>query len=986
MSRSMLGRLLIVAAMALAGSGPVQAAQQFNFERYSNTGYIPPHIPLAVDGGDRIRSLTGDFRAGGTYVMNTLNLQAAVPASEPDAHLRFKLRAPIGNKISIRLVDTTGQNLQYTLADRSAAHVDDQGWSTHVIKLADNPTTHWNAPPGALNAGKLLGSISAIALVMDKDASKPLGTAYIRNIQLLPSAPSPAGPVISSKVLNFQPGSFYGASGATGSVLEAQARNGDDVHPLPYSFAQGADAYVLLHAAPNGFTTSAHYVRFRMRADPALKIAVRVLDSDIAEEKHEYKLNRDFSKPDDQGWETHTLRLGPNPISITGGGAEPNKRIDGPIKKLSLIVSNNKGDAKSGVAHFKEIELLDHAPSPFEPLIPVPLLATNMAQALPAEPNLITDFEVIDEPTTSGDRVRSIKYDFSRPGTHVGMSMNISSATPAPAGSVLRFLARIPKGVNLAMRYTDTAGTVFQSEHPRPLQTSDDTEWVQYAVKLGPARKVSSGTNVVQEGVVRIALVLQPLGKHGAAGLSPVGVAAFKTFTIDQEKQSLHLSPRTSTLPGSRARGTALDALTGVAVRVMADTAAAQIEEIELARAMGFRRVRFDLTWASVETASGFSFNGFNAGLMNALAPPAGKQPLEAVVILGYNHPRYSNQADDKIGLNDVTRARFVDYARVAAQHIKDLTPTADTKVIFEVWNEPNHPLFWKPAPDSLQYATLLDKVRSVVADVSPNFRVVSGGLASVPHTSQMDFRYLDPVLTAAQATHGIGLHPYEMDQPELQAGEVLGYADYLRAKGIKTPLWQTEVGVTSIRFTDIPADGPTIHASMGVRNILTAWSIDTPMHIVYRLRDVPSSAGIAEEELHFGLLTLTGVEKPAGRAVRQLLKAARGRTYEGLVTGSPSQIQAMKLSASDKETVYVVWSDTVGTSRWPSQNQVSYTVTARKACNPSLGFDGNATSTPSGCVVNMVGEPLTCQSSSAGWMSCPVSESAGPIYIRMAR
>ena len=46
-----------------------------------------------------------------------------------------------------------------------------------------------------------------------------------------------------------------------------------------------------------------------------------------------------------------------------------------------------------------------------------------------------------------------------------------------------------------------------------------------------------------------------------------------------------------------------------------------------------------------------------------------------------------------------------------------------------EVWNEPDNPTFWAPAPDPTRYAQLYQQTRDTVSATSPGIRVLIGGL-----------------------------------------------------------------------------------------------------------------------------------------------------------------------------------------------------------------------------------------------------------------
>ena len=75
----------------------------------------------------------------------------------------------------------------------------------------------------------------------------------------------------------------------------------------------------------------------------------------------------------------------------------------------------------------------------------------------------------------------------------------------------------------------------------------------------------------------------------------------------------------------------------------------------------------------------------------------------------------------------------------------------------WEVWNEPDNNLFWKPAPNPREYADLLKTAYKAIKEADPSALVLSGGVSgnAVP--------YLDAVVAAGgrDAFDILAIHPY---------------------------------------------------------------------------------------------------------------------------------------------------------------------------------------------------------------------------------
>jgi hypothetical protein len=113
----------------------------------------------------------------------------------------------------------------------------------------------------------------------------------------------------------------------------------------------------------------------------------------------------------------------------------------------------------------------------------------------------------------------------------------------------------------------------------------------------------------------------------------------------------------------------------------------------------------------------------------------------------------------------------------------------------FEIWNEPDNPGFWPPAPDAARYGRLYVAARTAIKRVDPSARVIIGGLTA-PRT------FLPPLLAASPALRkeidGVAVHPYAPD-PAGVADRVRTARTVMRALGLAAvPLYVTEFGWTT--------------------------------------------------------------------------------------------------------------------------------------------------------------------------------------------
>jgi len=380
----------------------------------------------------------------------------------------------------------------------------------------------------------------------------------------------------------------------------------------------------------------------------------------------------------------------------------------------------------------------------------------------------------------------------------------------------------------------------------------------------------------------------------------------------------------------------------GVNIHVLNDNGA-----LDRAREAGFSFVRMDMFWADVERKGRYRFDGYDE-LLAALEA----RGMSALWILDYGHPDHGGETPRTV--QDV--AAFGRFAAAAAAHFRGRA------VRYEIWNEPNTPQFWKPAPSGAEYAALLRTAVAAMRVVDPAAVISSGGV------SRFDGKFLSEVLTADLAAQldAIGIHPYRDTAPESVAEEWALVSEWAnRVFGARPVIWNTEWGYSSVDTTrgepqsGHSAAGRHRQAVLAVRELLTVWILGMPLAVWYGLRD--DSPDRADPEKNYGLLDARGNDKPAMKALLTLMDAAKGRTFVGMVRETPAGIHAMRLDGAT-DTVMVIWSDR------PRQQTV-------------------ATSKPGMLsATTQMGEVLKTKEKPPRFVQWVLQDTLGPVYLRWER
>ena len=186
----------------------------------------------------------------------------------------------------------------------------------------------------------------------------------------------------------------------------------------------------------------------------------------------------------------------------------------------------------------------------------------------------------------------------------------------------------------------------------------------------------------------------------------------------------------------------------------------------------------------------------------------------------------------------------------------------------WQIWNEPNLPVYWPAGADAEEYTELLRAAAEAIRGADPKAEVVSAGLPNssrgIPYQT-----YLNQMLDAGagEVADIVAIHPYATEVAGAIAA-VRRTRRTLEARGLDNPIWITEVGWAT--------QGPKSAFTVGMRGQAARIAklfarlerlrtkLDVRGVVYYNWRDSePFDGGFDFFGLHTGLLTLNGVEKP---------------------------------------------------------------------------------------------------------------------------
>jgi hypothetical protein len=419
-----------------------------------------------ADDGKPIGVLHYDFTRSKSRTTPYVMASAAVSVSAGAARVLVYARSPVKQRLTFRVVDSTGQTHQYK------GRIDGTGkWERITIPLTRR-LEHW----GGAKDGKIHYPIQSIVLSVPlPNAEHKEGKVEYADVVTVgqraapkpapsPAKPGPAGPV---DLKLFEPGADWQFIKNTGegSFEVSKDSDGLPIGVLNYDFTRSTTKGIpyVLAVAPVNVVAGATRIRLSARSPVAQKLTFRVKDS--TGQTHQYK-----GKVKGTGkWETITIPL---TRRLEHWGGAKDGKIHFPITQLVFSVPLPGEENKTGkVEYAKAIAVM-------------PGGAKGGAAAKPAAAAQLTgptdlklfepgadwqfikntgegSFEVSKD--SDGKPIGILTYDFTQSTSKTTPYVLATAETEIPAGATsVRLSARSPIAQKLTFRVKDSTGQTHQ--------------------------------------------------------------------------------------------------------------------------------------------------------------------------------------------------------------------------------------------------------------------------------------------------------------------------------------------------------------------------------------------------------------------------------------------------------------------------------------------------------------------------------------------
>lgn len=280
----------------------------------------------------------------------------------------------------------------------------------------------------------------------------------------------------------------------------------------------------------------------------------------------------------------------------------------------------------------------------------------------------------------------------------------------------------------------------------------------------------------------------------------------------------------------------------------------------------GAQWVREDIHWYRIQrTNTAYEWQFYDA-TFDALS----KRHVNILAVLG--HPPgwattdpYDNPYNHSFSAPDIEK-----FATWAAQTVQRYRHHVHH---WQIWNEPDNPLFWRPSPDPVAYARLVIATSRAIKQVDPTAVIVAAGVN--PYNMAFLQRATQAGLWANIDI--VAIHPYVNPATPTYSGlrQAIHYLDGLHARYGRRPIWVTEIGWASGRSDRDPASATPAQQALYLRqSIPMLWQAGVDVVFWYTFKD--------ESHNPYGLIAWgegsddLRLRKPAFSAFRTLIPPIR--------------------------------------------------------------------------------------------------------------
>lgn len=308
--------------------------------------------------------------------------------------------------------------------------------------------------------------------------------------------------------------------------------------------------------------------------------------------------------------------------------------------------------------------------------------------------------------------------------------------------------------------------------------------------------------------------------------------------------------------------------------------------DLNLIAEAGFRFIRMDFGWASIEQEKGV----YNFSEYDKLTEGCLKRGIYPLYILDYSNRLYEENNSVRTAEG---REAFAKFAETAVKRYEG------KPILWEIWNEPNISQFWKPEPNVDDYTALVESASSAIKKAVPSAIVIA------PATSGIPFDWLEACFKKGMLKYidALSVHPYRPQAPETVINDYKKLREIMKKyePNRDIPIISGEWGYSIINW-DKNRMSEEKQAQYLVREFLINYYMGIPVNIWYDWKN--DGTDVNEREHNFGTMTHDLKPKMAYLAIKALSELLEGYSVIERIDLGNDEDFAFKLRKGESEAI----------------------------------------------------------------------------------
>ena len=311
--------------------------------------------------------------------------------------------------------------------------------------------------------------------------------------------------------------------------------------------------------------------------------------------------------------------------------------------------------------------------------------------------------------------------------------------------------------------------------------------------------------------------------------------------------------------------------------------------DLDLIADAGFKFVRMDLAWEVVEKKK--EVYEFESSGYDALTEGCSKRGIRILYILDYSNRLYESERSVR---TEQGRRAFAAFAEAAAARY------SGKGILWEIWNESNIKIFWKPEPNVDDYCKLVNITAPGIKKADKT------GMVVAPATSTIPLKWIEDCFKRGilDQIDALTIHPYRPHPPETVIKDYARLRDLIKRyapQGKKMPVISGEWGYSNINWDNTRLSNEK-QAQYLAREFLINLYQKIPVSIWYDWKNDGTNPD--EREHHFGTVMHDLKPKTAYLTAKVLSSTLAGYSVDSRLELGSDKDFALRLTKGKKKAI----------------------------------------------------------------------------------